>query len=192
MTNYNKWDKFDVDLALEETDKADAKSDFKVSVQNKTKSSIDEQARRQRKVKDAVDKASLQAAVDSLLSANKLPGYYRYYKTACKECKSIGLCPHRRDTTDGEAMRQNEVSCSSVDIVTDSIEISLGQRPEQSVVHRAINEARVEDDFYDVTCLSDRIMALSNSLADILILVQTLHAHAEVCVVISCLIFIMP
>ena len=173
MTNYGKWDKFDVDSALEETDKADAKADYKTSERNRTKSSLDEQVSHQKKTKDAAEKASLQFAVDSLLASKKLPGLYRHYRNICRTCQSEGLCPHRAEMSEmGQLDGAVESSSSNIFVV------------EETALKEAeglgSSEMRLEDGFDDSSSFSDKMMMLSNSLADIIELVQRLQKLTEV------------
>lgn len=202
MTNYTKWDKFDVDSALEETDRNARNEDFHKSLRNKAKSSIEEQAKEQKKQKDTTEKIVLQLAVDELLKANKQPGYYRHYKEVCESCKATGLCNHRpsgnknmpplqqqlkpKDNEEEQGEEYNKHENKEVVVeeeqqtYTNVVQTEVYAGCTRDLGRIDITEARVNDEhLYDPNSVPDRMIALSNSMADLIQLVQMLHQLSE-------------
>ena len=59
MTNYSKWDAFDVDEELEETEKRHEIEDLQREVQKKTKTQLQEEEDLQNKIQDRAEFDSL-------------------------------------------------------------------------------------------------------------------------------------
>lgn len=88
MTNYKRWDLFDVDIALDEIDSKDSKIAAKEAVSKSAKSTLARQTSLQREAQNAAEYRDIKESVNSLLQRGNLAGYYRQYKkTQYLHCK---------------------------------------------------------------------------------------------------------
>jgi hypothetical protein len=84
MTNYKRWDSFDVDAALDEVESNEDKSVLKTASLKATKTTIERQTSLHREAQNAAEFRDIKESVTSLIAMGNRAGYYRLYKKACK------------------------------------------------------------------------------------------------------------
>ncbi len=199
-TNYSKWEKFDVDEELEEIERKGKVEEFQRQQVKSTNATLAAEKERQEKAqsdswkkRDDEELEYLNNAVKALLKAKKFPGFHHMYKETCKVCHSEGLCLHREGMPKNPSPEQvaffGEVGETKGADATSNSDEYMGKnsggpniKADDPVIEGTSLRSTIFDTTgFDVSSWSDRMIAVSNTITEVIRLVQTLNQYAEDC-----------